>query len=320
MTVFLSRTAGKKYGVLRFCLNRHSFDKAMLAQGCCFGVPPMLQSGIGSAGSLLLQNFMNGFGTQTVAAVTTAYRVDSIVMVPLINLGSGFPRLWHSATARGGCIVQKRSFAVGTALWRPSLLLTVLVIPAGGRLIAMFGAGGSHRNRRPVFPQNCRLLSDLWPGHCDSRPFEGAGDILYTSLAGIAALASRIIASYLLVPLLPIWSSLMRKVFHGSSYCCFMRSVCSGGNGASKKAGHMPVSDCAAKRGLDEPHSLEAPLSCLARPLAIRPGSLRWLPVVGAAWKQYRAAVRPLVPGRNMAPLRWGNETRKSGVSLFRVL
>ena len=32
---------------------------------------------------------MNGFGTQTVAAITTAYRVDSIILLPIINLGSG---------------------------------------------------------------------------------------------------------------------------------------------------------------------------------------------------------------------------------------
>ena len=48
----------------------------------------MLQSSVSSAGSLILQNFMNGFGSQTVAAVTTAYRVDSVVMLPIINLGS----------------------------------------------------------------------------------------------------------------------------------------------------------------------------------------------------------------------------------------
>lgn len=203
MTAFLVSYSGKKYGVLRFCLNRHSFDKTMLAQGCCFGVPPMLQSGIGSAGSLLLQNFMNGFGTQTVAAVTTAYRVDSIVMVPLINLGSGISTLVAQCYGEGRVHRAKKIFAVGTALMAAvSLLLTVLVIPAGGRLIAMFGAGeeaieiGGQFFRRIAGFYLIYGLATAIRGH-----LEGAGDMLYTSLAGIAALASRIIASYLLVPL-----------------------------------------------------------------------------------------------------------------------
>ncbi len=39
----------------------------------------MIQSTVNACGSLILQNFMNRFGTQTVAAITTAYRVDTIV-------------------------------------------------------------------------------------------------------------------------------------------------------------------------------------------------------------------------------------------------
>lgn len=32
---------------------------------------------------------MNGFGEQTVAAITTAYRVDTVIFLPIINFGSG---------------------------------------------------------------------------------------------------------------------------------------------------------------------------------------------------------------------------------------
>lgn len=93
MTVYLIIYSIKKYDVLRFTFNKTAFNKPMFLQGCHFGTPPMLQSSVSSIGSLILQNFMNGFGTQTVTAVTTAYRVDSIVMVPIINLGSGISTL-----------------------------------------------------------------------------------------------------------------------------------------------------------------------------------------------------------------------------------
>lgn len=32
---------------------------------------------------------MNGFGTLTGAAITTAYRIDSVLLLPVINLGTG---------------------------------------------------------------------------------------------------------------------------------------------------------------------------------------------------------------------------------------
>lgn len=48
-----------------------------------------VQSGTSSVGNLILQHFMYGFGEQTVAAITTAYRVDSVIILPIINFGSG---------------------------------------------------------------------------------------------------------------------------------------------------------------------------------------------------------------------------------------
>lgn len=32
---------------------------------------------------------MNGFGEQTVARITTAYRVDTVIILPIVNFGSG---------------------------------------------------------------------------------------------------------------------------------------------------------------------------------------------------------------------------------------
>lgn len=142
MTIFLVAYSIKKYDLLRFRFSRKSVNKKMLKYGVHFGIPPMLQSSVSSVGSLILQNFMNGLGTQTVAAVTTAYRVDSIVMVPVINLGSGISTLVAQEYGSGQERRAKKIFAAGTALIAViSLLLTALIIPAGGHLIAVFGAG-----------------------------------------------------------------------------------------------------------------------------------------------------------------------------------
>ena len=102
----------------------------------------MIQSSVSAFGGLILQNFMSGFGTQTVAAITTAYRVDSIILLPIINLGSGISTLVaQSYGANDGPRARKTFMAGLAAMLAVSLLLTLLIIPTGGALIAMFGAG-----------------------------------------------------------------------------------------------------------------------------------------------------------------------------------
>lgn len=89
MTVFIVVYGTKKYKWLRFHFSREMFHFKTIKEGVSFGFPPMLQSCIGSFGGLILQDFMNKFGTQTVTAITTAYRVDTLIMLPIVNLGSG---------------------------------------------------------------------------------------------------------------------------------------------------------------------------------------------------------------------------------------
>lgn len=203
MTVFLTAYTAGKYEALRFRPGRAAFDKASFLSGCHFGIPPMLQSSVSSVGGLILQNFMNSFGTQTVAAVTTAYRVDSIIMVPVINLGSGISTLVAQDTGSGDMKHAKKTFAVGAVMMAAvSLLLTALVIPTGGQLIALFGAGAEAIDIGRRFFQRIASFYVVFGMATAIRSYlEGAGDVVYSSFAGMASLACRIAASYALRPL-----------------------------------------------------------------------------------------------------------------------
>ena len=201
MTVFLTGYGIIKYPILRFRPGRQSFDRTTLAWGCRFGIPPMLQSSVSSVGSLILQNFMNGFGTQTVAAITTAYRVDSIVMVPILNLGSGISTLVAQNCGAGQNLRARSIFRVGTAVMAAvSLLLTVLVIPTGGELIALFGAGPEAVSIGDAFFRRIACFYVVYGLANAVRSYlEGMGDVVYSSLAGMASLVCRIVLSYTLV-------------------------------------------------------------------------------------------------------------------------
>lgn len=198
MTVFLVGYTVKKYPLLRFRFHRGTFDRTVLAQGARMGFPPMIQSSVSAFGSLLLQNFMNGFGTQTVAAITTAYRVDSIILLPIVNLGSGISTIVAQNHGAGQPERAGKTFAAGTALMlAASLLMTGAVIPMGGYFIAMFGVGEEAVAIGRNFFQCIAVFYVVYGLAMAVRGYlEGIGDVVYSSIAGIAALVFRIIASY----------------------------------------------------------------------------------------------------------------------------
>lgn len=203
MTVFLIVYAVKKHPLLRFQMGKGALHRTALAQGIRLGIPPMIQSSVSAFGGLLLQNFMNGFGTQTVAAITTAYRVDSIILLPIINLGSGISTLVAQSDGAGEKKRARSIFAVGTVLMAGgSLLLTLLVIPTGGYLIAMFGVGRAATEIGRNFFQRIASFYAVYGIATAVRGYlEGLGDVLYSSIAGIASLVCRILLSYAMEPL-----------------------------------------------------------------------------------------------------------------------
>ncbi len=67
---------------------RHSFTKEALKEQTRLGLPCVLQSGIMSFGSIILQGIMNTLGVQAVTAITSAYRLDSLAMLPAVSMAS----------------------------------------------------------------------------------------------------------------------------------------------------------------------------------------------------------------------------------------
>ena len=200
MTIFIVIYSSRKYEELRF--TKPDFQKAAIIEGVKFGCPPMIQSTVSSAGGLVLQNFMNGFGTATVAAITTAYRVDSIILLPIINLGSGISTFTAQSFGARNDERTKRTFFSGLMLMATvSLLLSLVVIPAGGFLIALFGAGDEAVAIGDAFFRRIASFYVIFGLATAIRGYiEGIGDVVYSSIAGILSLLCRIVLSYVLEP------------------------------------------------------------------------------------------------------------------------
>ena len=198
MTLFLVIYSIVKHPMLHFGFRKRLISPTALREGIRLGFPPMIQSSVNAFGNLILQNFMNGFGSQTVAAITTAYRVDTIVILPMTNLGSGISTLVAQSCGAGDEKRARKTFLVGTGMMAAvSLLLTCLVIPMGGFLISIFGASAEVVEIGRNFFRGLAVFYIVLGLATAVRSFlEGTGDVLYSSIAGILSLIVRIIASY----------------------------------------------------------------------------------------------------------------------------
>lgn len=202
MTVFIVKYGTKKYAWLKDGYCPKSFNSRVIKEGMNFGLPPMLQSCVTSLGSLILQDFMNKFGTQTVTAITTAYRIDTLVMLPIINLGSGISTITAHSYGAGNKKRTRQTLIAGTILMLiVSIILTALVIPLGGKIIALFGAGAEAVKIGSAFFVRIACFYPIFGLAMAFRGYlEGKSDLIYSSTAGIVSLIVRIIASYAMAP------------------------------------------------------------------------------------------------------------------------
>lgn len=201
MTVFTVVYSSRKHTLLRFSPVRTGW-RELLSRGASFGFPPMLQSCITSLGILVLQNFMNGFGTQTVTAITSAYRIDTLVLLPVVNLSAGISTFTAHSYGEGDSVRERQVLRAGLGvMFVVSLVLTAIVVPTGGKLIGLFGAGEEAVSIGSAFFVR---LASFYPIYGLANAYrgylEGIGDLVYSSAIGIVCLLVRIGLSYLLEP------------------------------------------------------------------------------------------------------------------------
>lgn len=213
-----------KYKQLRFSLRGGMFDAGVMKEGLKLGVPVTARSVISALGSVLLQNFMNGFGSVTVAAISTSYRVDSMLLLPVMNLSVGISTMVSQSIGANDKVKAHRFYMRG--LWlmlATSCVLTVFICLFGGQLVALFGVGEEAVDiGRRFFIR----LSLFYPVFSVARAIngylEGLGDVTFTGAITVASLAVRLAASYALKPLFGNmvleWAEVISWVFLIAAY------------------------------------------------------------------------------------------------------
>lgn len=201
MTIYVVSYTMLRHPELRVSPRQLRSCHGVLRDGCSFGIPPALQNSVSSAGDLLLQRFMNDLGAHTVAAVTTAYRVDSVLCLPMHNLSSAIATLVAQECGAGRPENARRVFRLGTLLLAVlAPLLTALILFSGGAMLRLFGLGAEAVEIGERFFRALSGFYFVFGLSLSLRGYlEGMGELWFVGAAGICALGVRILCSYLLV-------------------------------------------------------------------------------------------------------------------------
>jgi putative MATE family efflux protein len=199
MTVYVIVFAEKHYPSLKFSKFHMREWRSTIRKGGKYAVPPAVQSSVTSVGNLFLQRFMNTFGEPTVAAVTTAYRVDSVLLLPIVNFSTAISTIVAQETGAGNEKNAKKEFHIGTGMMAIiSAGLTAVIILAGKTLLSMFGLTGT---AVAIGDQFFKTISLFYVSNGVAMSIkgylEGTSDMLFSGIAGICSLGVRIVCSYL---------------------------------------------------------------------------------------------------------------------------
>ncbi len=89
ISVILSLTyLYKKVSAIKTDEECRLFDLKTLKNMCKIAIPSIIQQSIVSVGNLFVQVLVNGYGWATIAGYTAATKIDSITIMPMVNLSS----------------------------------------------------------------------------------------------------------------------------------------------------------------------------------------------------------------------------------------
>ena len=141
---------------------------------------------------------MNSFGVDVVAAITTSYKVDSLAILPILNMSTAISVFTGQSIGAGDrqraleCLRRGRRLAVGVAL-----CITVLLVFGGRFIVGLFGVPEEVMDLGQRF---FWLLAAFYPVlACNESVggfLQGVKDVAFPAVVNIAALWLRVALSY----------------------------------------------------------------------------------------------------------------------------
>lgn len=191
----------KKHPVLKIKVRALVYDHSIFIKGLKLGIPSAIQQMLFSLGNIALQSLVNGYGTYAMAAFGAGVKIESLISIPIINLGAAVSTFVAQNMGAGKVERIKRGVRASVLMALTlSAVVAVLFLFASKQLIGLFNttpevlAIGSHYLLiiGPAFV--IVSTSFMW-----TSAIRGAGASMFSMLSSLISLwVARIPASYLL--------------------------------------------------------------------------------------------------------------------------
>lgn len=175
-----------------------------------FGIPSSVQMSIISLGNIAIQNLLNSYGVQAMAGYTSGIRIDSFIVMPYLNVGIALANFTGQNMGAG---LFDRVREGLTSAYKILLGISLATLPIvwffTGDLVGIFLESSSVESLNV----GVSMLRGLVPFYIflgllnnTSGLLRGAGDNMWSLYGSIVVMVVRILAAYLLNPMLGIAS------------------------------------------------------------------------------------------------------------------
>ena len=178
------------------------FDKELFIKSVKLGIPASIQQTVVSVSMMALQGLVNSYGVVTMAAYTAASKIDSIAMMPIMNLGLATSTFTAQNIGAGEVERVKRGY-------RRSLLIITICCIVTSAVILLFGSNLmsifidskdyeviAQGNEYITVVSFFYILMGLM--FVTNGVLRGSGDMAVSMASTITSLGTRIIAAYIL--------------------------------------------------------------------------------------------------------------------------
>ncbi len=199
-SIFLLVYIYKRHPMFKISFHKRLIDTVLFLESMKLSAPRVIQSSIASIGSLLLQSIMNSFGIDVVTAITTAYKIDTLTILPIINISVAISIFVGQNVGANNMERAKEGLKKGIIIILiVSIAITTFVVLAGEVLMKAFGVSDAVAAIGQRFFYICAAFYPILGLENAYTAFlQGNKDVVFTSASNMLSLTLRVLLSYAL--------------------------------------------------------------------------------------------------------------------------
>jgi putative MATE family efflux protein len=185
------------------CQKPKLFDFSILKNMCKIAIPSIIQQSIVSIGNLFVQALVNTYGAVVIAGYTAATKIDSITIMPMVNLSSAISTF--TAQNIGGKEIERVKKGYKSALYMIAIfcvLIAIIIFIYGSVFVGMFVNSNTNKDIIKIGVQYLRVVSMFYflmgLMVITNGVLRGSGDVNMFMLSSLTNLSVRVLCAYLL--------------------------------------------------------------------------------------------------------------------------